>query len=168
MSELTPDEVFEQKDGKKLVFLKGLERLARERGVVEYKSKVITASADFAAVTASYLFSDNVLYEGSADAHKGNCNKGYEIFTVAISESRAKARALRSAFGISACSVEEIVESSPPSTDAQHGLIKHLMKEKGVLLKDAFKLIKVEDADELGQLTKDEASGLINKLQKVK
>lgn len=183
MSELKEDEILEKEGGGKLVYLKGLERLARERGIIQQTSHVVSAPSKdnpYATVTVGYTFrdvegEDAIIrsYEASADASDKSCEGNFKLYLVAMAESRAKARALRNAFGISACSVEEIkdideVIQSPPCTDAQQHLIKHLLKEKNVSVGDAGQLISIGNLKNIQELRKDEASKLINKLQKVK
>lgn len=184
MQELKEDEVVEKDGGGKLVYLKGLERLARERGITQQTSQVVSAPSKdnpYATVTVGYEFRDAAddggfvyrTYQASADASDKNCEGNFKLYPVAMAESRAKARALRNAFGISACSVEEVkdideVIQSPPCSDPQQYLIKKLLKEKNVSLSDAGQLISIANLKDIQDLNRDEASKLIGKLQKVK
>lgn len=173
--ELNKDETME-KDGKTFVFLRGLERLAKERGIRSAVSQVVacpTPQSPCAVVTFSYLFEDGRLYSSSADATPKNCDKGFGLYTVAMAESRAKARALRTAFGISACSVEEVSfnateedEDTAISNDQQKFLIKHLAKKHDISVEDIISLCKIDK--DLDDLSKAEAKIVIARLNKNK
>lgn len=167
---LTEDELV-VKDGRQFVYLKGLERLAKERGI---RSKFIdvcatpSKEAPLSVIKVTYKFDDGRSYDGVADASDKNCKEKFRVYLTAMAESRAKARALRDAFGISLCSVEEVVDADDeienPITDAQQHLIKMQMKEKEVTLEECATAIKLKKLSSLEDLTKEQASTLIGKL----
>jgi len=172
--DLKKNEVYE-KDGDQFVYLRGLIRLAHERGIKETISQVRQSPAaehPVAVVTYGYTFMDGAHFEASADAHQKNTNKGMDIYLTAIAEARAKARALRDAFNISLCSVEEIgsVESrdNEPIDSSQIQGIKMLMKRKGLSVVDTMALIDNTEAQELSDLTKTDGRLLMKKLNEYK
>lgn len=172
--DLKKNEVYE-KDGDQFVYLRGLIRLAHERGITETSSQVRQSPAaehPVAVVTYGYTFRDGAHFEASADAHQKNTNKGMDIYLTAIAEARAKARALRDAFNISLCSVEEIgsVESrdNEPIDSSQIQGIKMLMKRKGLSVTDTMALIDNTEAQELSDLTKTDGRLLMKKLNEYK
>lgn len=162
------------KDGEQFVYLRGLQRLARERGIKRTCSKVFQAPAvdhPVAVVTFGYEFEDGSYWEASADAHQKNTKEAMVPYLTAIAEARAKARALRDAFGISLCSVEEAgsVESTDDDSidDTQVQGIKMLMRRHEINLADTLKLINKAD-EELSSLTKAEGRQLMKKLNELK
>jgi hypothetical protein len=169
---LRPEEIL-KKDGREYVFLRGLERLAKERGISEATSRILATpspESPCAVVTYGFRFYDGGYYEGSADATINNCDKGFRLYLTAMAESRAKARALRTAFGISLCSVEEIAaepveedETQVSANDQQKFLIKHLATKGNIPMTEVLKSANVENIDDL---TKSEAKGLIATLNK--
>lgn len=173
---LTEDETKEE-DGRKFVFLRGLERLAKERGianamVVRLEPFNVAPGVQGVMCTYQFTFWDGGIYHGSADATLQNCESRFGQFLTAMAESRAKARALRTAFGISLCSVEEKADGavviageseSSPIDDHQATAIKFIAKEKGVSEADALSLIG-KKGGEISKLTKKEGRELITKL----
>lgn len=172
--DLRPEEIM-KKDGRDYVFLRGLERLAKERGVIEARSIIHSTpspESPCAVVTYGYRFMDGAYYEGSADATTNNCDKGFKLYLTAMAEARAKARALRTAFGISLCSVEEIAtepqaedETQVVANDQQKFLIKHLASKNSLGMEDVLKMGEV-DVKNIDDLTKAEAKFLIANLNK--
>jgi hypothetical protein len=165
LAELKDDELLNT-NGKIFVYLKGLERLAHERGIQSTASHIVSASPDFAAVTYRYTFKDGTAFDGSADAKPSNCKKGFDLYLAAMAESRAKSRALRTAFNITICSVEEISEiagEAEPAKDYQLQNIKLMMESKSVELTRVGEWTKRKLKD-LKELTRDEAILVIGKL----
>lgn len=174
--DLTEEEL-KTKDGKEFVYLRGLEKLARARGVLGKEIKIhATPTADnpIAVVSVKYEFKDGAIWEAAADCTAKSAKEGFGKYLTAMAESRAKARALRDAFGIALCSVEEIgtpsasideEEDSPPISDPQKYLIGNLLKEKGKTLDDCRIMLKVTKLDSVDGLTKVQAGTLIRKLQ---
>lgn len=172
--DLKKNEIYE-KDGDQFVYLRGLLRLAHERGIKRTSSKVAQAPAvehPVAVVTYGYEFEDGAYIEATADAHSKNVNKNMEVYLTAIAEARAKARALRDAFNISLCSVEEIgtVESrdNEPIDASQIQGIKMLMKRQSLNIVDTLGLIERVDIVDLSELTKADGRLLMKKLNEYK
>lgn len=173
--ELKKEEIL-KKDGKDYVFLRGLERLAKERGIKEAISKIIATPSPecpCAVVTYGYRFIDGAYYEGSADATTNNCDKGFRLYLTGMAEARAKARALRTAFGISLCSVEEIAnepieedETVVAANDQQKFLIQHLATKNGIQIPEVLNMNEKVKAKSIEDLTKYEAKVLIAALNK--
>ena len=172
--DLKKNEVYE-KDGDQFVYLRGLIRLAHERGIKETNSQVRQSPAaehPVAVVTYGYTFMDGAHFEASADAHQKNTKAGMDIYLTAIAEARAKARALRDAFNISLCSVEEIgsVESrdNEPIDSSQIQGIKMLMRRKEMNKVQTMAIIGNEEAQELSDLSKNDGRLLMKKLNEYK
>lgn len=142
-----------QIDGdKKFIYLRGLEKLAKNRGVLSTSSNITPfTNGDGeligASCTYTYVFADGGSFQGSADATKANLKGIVATFPVAVAESRAKARALRNAFFISTCSTEEkgaaledFVSAAPTKIGAhQEMLIGHLKDKLGITDGDLVK-----------------------------
>lgn len=172
--DLQKNEVWE-KDGDNFVYLRGLLRLAHERGITRTSSRVAQAPAvdhPVAVVTYGYEFADGAYIEASADAHNKNTKPEMQIYLTAIAEARAKARALRDAFNISLCSVEEIgsveTRDNEPIDGSQIQGIKMLMKRQNLNGLEALALIDKSDVGELSELNKTEGRLLMKKLNEYK
>ena len=137
--DLKEDE-FKYEKGRPFVYLKGLERLAKERGVTYARpTNVMQLGTSGVLITYEYSFQDGRSYAGTADATTKNCDGNFKLYLSAMAESRAKARALRTAFGITTCSVEEksdmTIKQDPelgPIGDEQIHLIKMMFKIKKI------------------------------------
>jgi hypothetical protein len=174
VEDLKKNEISER-DGDQFVYLRGLLRLAHERGIRRTSSRVTQAPGvehPVAVVTYGYEFEDGAYFEASADAHQKNTKTEMSIYLTAIAESRAKARSLRDAFNISLCSVEEVgsVDSkdNDPIEDTQIQGIKAMMKRKGLNVQETIELISKQDVTELNDLTKAEGRFLMKKLNEFK
>jgi hypothetical protein len=133
------DDEFIEKDGEKFVLLRGLRRLAHEKG---YKHSVVDvvkppASDDMISVIkVTYEWNDGQTDSSVADAGPHNCGGDFGKFPVAMAESRAEARVLRRTFNITKCSYEEISgsNSNAPTglTDPQEAGIRAIVVRKAV------------------------------------
>lgn len=172
--ELTAEEL--KHEGKRtFVYLRGLERLAKERGV---QSALTTRAEQLGSngvlVSYQYKFWDGSVYEGSADATVKNCDGNFKLYLTAMAESRAKARALRTAFGVTLCSVEEKSDMQVandddfgPISDHQLVAIKSIAKTKGLSASDILQMMEVPKK-KLESLTKEEGTDLIKMLNEFK
>jgi hypothetical protein len=169
-------------NGRSFVYLKGLEKLARRRGVVGAKCIKLepmpcshTDGRSFVGgiyCTYEYSFVDGGVYQGSADATLKNCDGNFKLYLTAMAESRAKARALRTAFGIGMCSVEEKSDATVktdqdigPIDDAQIVLIRTLAKKHDMGKDDVLNLLDIpRNIKRLKELTKEEGRELAVKL----
>ena len=177
LKELNRDEVLE-KEGKTFPRLCGLQRLAHTNrgGVKSVFSNIENTPArenPIAAVTVGYLFNDETMFYGSADATTKAHKEPYSLHLVAVAESKAEARALRRAFNISAVAAEEI-GSAPIAgrddgeiEDTQVSGIKMVGKRKGLNEQEILDLIK-SDAGSLNELTAAEGRKAMKALNKLK
>ncbi len=107
-------------DGEKFVRLASLLRVAKQvYSIISYDCIVEqTPNRDnewCAVVTATYTFFPtcgdyHIRFSGTADCRADSTAPGFEKYTVALAEARAKARALRDALGVELCSNEEIAK----------------------------------------------------------
>jgi len=168
--------------GRSFVFLRGLEKLARSRGVTSARCVRIEpmpwshndgrSYIGGIFCTYEYSFADGGTYQGSADATLKNCDGNFKLYLTAMAESRAKARALRTAFGIGMCSVEEKADATVkedddigPIDDAQIVLIRVLAEKHNMGKEDVLQLLDVpRSVEKLKDLTKEEGRELAVKL----
>lgn len=174
--ELRDDELkFEE--GRPFVFLRGLERLAKERGIVSARCiRLEQLGTKGVLCTYRFQFADGSIYEGSADATINNCDGNFKLYLSAMAESRAKARALRTAFAISHCSVEEISDMKyaddvdlGPIEEQQIVAIRHMANAHKLSRTDIISLLEVpRPIDRVEDLTRLEGIEIIKKLNKYK
>ena len=178
-AELKSDEIWENDNGKQFVYLKGLQRLARERGILKLEStpfKAPTELAPIAVVTVGYTFKDGILYEGSADASPKAHKKPFCYHLTAVAESKAEARCLRRAFGIRQMSFEEVgstgdIEDNTdkePITDTQIRGIKHVAGLKKLEISDVLSMIKKNNLTKVDELNQKEARDALKALNRYK
>jgi len=177
------DDEIKIENGRPFVFLRGLERLAKERGVRSAKTvrleQITSATAVGFICTYEYTFDDGRVYQGSADATSKNCDGNFRLYLTAMAESRAKARALRTAFAITTCSWEE--KSNATFADDPHlgkigeeqiALIRKLATQHQIGKSQLFELMEipriVKDIKELTRAEGIEVISGLNKLSKPK
>lgn len=169
------DEELKREGKRTFVYLKGLERLAKERGVLSAVcTRLEQLGTNGVACTYSYSFMDGATYQGSADATTKNCEGKFRLYLTAMAESRAKARALRTAFGVTLCSVEEKADVDVaddndlgPAEEHQLVAIKNIAREKELGSEDILGLMEVPKK-KLETLTRQEARDLIASLNEWK
>lgn len=109
---LLPDEIITDKQsGKKLVLLRGLQRLSHEAGIAWTDCQLSHVDiGDFGIFQCIYRvrLQDGRQFVGTADCNTRNTDADFIKYPTAVSESRAEARALRKALNIRILSVEEI------------------------------------------------------------
>ena len=185
-TQLTDDEV--GRDGStEFEFLKGLRRLAKLKGIVKeahtFGATVVMkrpdTGADYPFVQMMYQveFADGTVWTDVADAHTFNVQGVFSAYPTAMAATRAEARALRKALGISLVAKEELGANTEDvaamrneSTSAQERVIKNLMKTRKV--NDASEIIAKVSAREnifnIKELTFAEAQQAIQLLNKMK
>ena len=100
--------------GKTHVLYTGLVIAARHDGLVSLSADWTYNDAELSLAHAVATFSDGRRYEESGDASPSNVSKGISVHFRRVALTRAKARCLRDALGISECSVEELGDASVP------------------------------------------------------
>jgi hypothetical protein len=105
--------------GKMHVLYTGLVVAARANGLVTLSADWTYNDAELSLAHAVCTFADGRRYEESGDASPANVSKGISLHFRRVALTRAKARCLRDALGISECSVEEMAEDAgkPPVPD---------------------------------------------------
>ena len=173
------DDEIKIENGRPFVFLKGLERLAKERGVRSAKTVRLDQISSDAVIgficTYEYTFDDGRTYQGSADATSKNCDGNFRLYLTAMAESRAKARALRTAFAITTCSWEE--KSNATYADDPHlgkigeeqiMLIRKLATQHSIGKSQLFELMDIPRiVKDINELTRSEAIEIISGLNKM-
>lgn len=181
--QLLQDEIGEDKETKtKFVYLKGLRRLSKIKGILKEGHTFGNAfiwettkkgKIPFVQMQYTVTFKDGNTYSDVADAHAFNIeNQEFAVYPTAIAASRSEARALRKALGIDLVSKEELgykgggYEMVGQITPQQISLIKRLMDKRN--LKSTLDVIKEsitrEDVTTLEDLTFDEAQKILKKL----
>ena len=109
--------------------LEGLRRVAELLlgEVVEERCELISAptmeNGERACSKASIVFSDGRIFEALADASPNNCQKDFAMFPVAMSDTRAKGRAYRSALRLKrVVSAEEVCGSVNEEIDVNKNI----------------------------------------------
>jgi len=176
------------KDGDiQFVYLKGLRRLAKLKGIIKECHPFIQVSVlkrpdngvEYPFVQASYevTFRDGTTFSDVADAHTYNLEGVFSAYPTAMAGNRAEARALRKALGISLVAKEELGADAEKIaglrnelTSAQKKVINTLMKTRGVNNQmDVIKACcKRENVFDIGELTFEEAKHAVKYLNELK
>lgn len=164
------DEII-SKDGKEFVLLRGLQRLVYNNKVL---GPVITNSrithffqgvnGGTAAAVEFTLTASGETFSGAGDCTPNSGDPDYTKFAVAMAESRAEARCLKKALGITLCSWEELdhsEKSKKPITENQKKALGAIAKRLGLELDD----VALKPVDEM---TFGEATALIQELNSTK
>lgn len=127
-AELGDDEVIENDQGRRIVLLRGLQRLARVAGIRESYPESLThvvGPDGKGVIQCLYItkWNDGSTFGATADANKGNLNPDFLAFPTTIAESRAEGRAIRKALGITLLTAEELdtAEGFTGQTKAESG-----------------------------------------------
>lgn len=173
-----------------VVFLAGLQRLAREAGIVSQSVEILTPSSEMiqAIFTSVFLVEfapgefREVTFVGTADCNARNTTKQFLGYPTAVAESRAEARSLRKALGIRMLSSEEIgfregassIEASPNAKVAGNvvAAIETLCNTRGVEIAEVLDHVLEESRAtsvfELSELTAEEAQSAMSWLNEQK
>jgi hypothetical protein len=123
-----------------------------------------------ATVMVEYSFNDDTSFSATADCRKSSSKGGFDLYTTAMAETRASARALRFALGVEICSADEIadidsmgeLDQDEAIEDNQMAVLKNkYMRQHGVTLE---KIQEITGVVVLEELTKAQASELFKKL----
>lgn len=176
-SELQDGDVVTRKEGGdslEVVLLAGLQRLARSAGIVRQECRIQTPSETMvqAIYTAVFQTEDGIVeFVGTADCNAKNTKGKFLGYPTAVAESRAEARCLRKALGISILSSEEVgfregagaLEASPNAKAAGSMIaaIEKLCESRSVelvqVLEEVLNETRAASIFELSELTTDEA-----------
>lgn len=113
-AELESDETATRKENNeelKVVLLAGLQRLARQAGIIRQSCVLNTPAATMVQAVFSCEFKvddETVIFVGTADCNTKNTTGKFANYPTAVAESRAEARCLRKALGIRMLSSEEV------------------------------------------------------------
>lgn len=176
-SELQDGDVVTRKEGGdtlEVVLLAGLQRLARSAGVVRQSVVIQTPAPTMvqAIYTAAFQTEDGMVeFVGTADCNGNNTKGKFLSYPTAVAESRAEARCLRKALGISILSSEEVgfregagaLEASPNAKAAGSMIaaIEKLCESRGVeivqVLEEVLDETRAASIFELSELSTAEA-----------
>jgi hypothetical protein len=162
----------------KVVYLRGLQRLAQEAGIVrsECAFKFIPKgdTGTIGIMQAVYIaeFSDGTTWTGAADCNTANTSDKFMRYPTAVAESRAEARCLRKALNIGILSseeigfvdggaIEQIAASSGKQIDSQVvKAIESLCESRNMATAEVLEAVLTKDRNssvfELGELTVEE------------
>ena len=99
-----------ERDGRRLVLYGGLLDLAHERGLKEITTALVQVPSELNGMTAivhATVVTVQGTFTGLGDANPANVGPGMVPHLIRLSETRAKARALRDAVNIGVAAVEE-------------------------------------------------------------
>jgi len=106
------DVVTNQESGKPCVLLRALQRLSQQAGIVESGPVTLqhVQQGTFGVFQCIYevKFDDGTIWRGAGDCNRNNTEGKFANYPTAIAESRAEARALKKALGITMLAAEEI------------------------------------------------------------
>jgi hypothetical protein len=110
---LTEEDIVTNRDsGKQCVLLRALQRLSHEAGIVESGPVTLqhVPQGSFGVFQCIYevKFDDGTTWRGAGDCNKQNVDGQFANYPTAVAESRAEARALKKALGITMLAAEEI------------------------------------------------------------
>jgi hypothetical protein len=94
--------------GKDYILYSGLVALAHQRGLRSLKAEFITVTETMALAKAEAVFADGRVFQEASDSAPNNVGKQVRPHWPRMALVRAKARCLRDALNVSACSVEEL------------------------------------------------------------
>ena len=170
LDEIEPGETVQGEGGKPMVTLRGLRRLARLAGLngsrVAHNHISIGSYGVFQCIYTA-LFDDGTTWEASADCSKTNTEGVFLDYPTAVAESRAAARCLKDALGITMLAAEEIAfefDNGPkPDGKIDSQVVRMLevnLNRKNVdvatLLSNVLNKTRSEEVFELEQLTVSE------------
>jgi len=175
----------ENGDELEVVLLAGLQRLAREAGIIKQACVVQTPAPTMVQAIFSSTFDTergSVTFVGTADCTAKNTQGKYAQYPTAVAESRAEARSLRKALGIRMLSSEEIgfregvgaLESDPSgkASSQQVAAIETLCESRGIDVVTALAKVLPDDRAnvifELTELTLSEAQSMMSWLNEQK
>jgi hypothetical protein len=94
--------------GKAFIQYGGLLTLAQQRGLVSLKVDFISVTSELALARAEAVFADGRTYAECADATPANVGAQVRPHFPRLALTRAKARTLRDALGVTMVAVEEL------------------------------------------------------------
>jgi hypothetical protein len=180
--ELQDDEVLARnEDGESInvVLLSGLQRLARQAGLIRQRVELRTPKDTMVQAIFTNVFhipaEGEVEFVGTADCTKHNTQGKYLNYPTAVAESRAEARSLRKALGISMLSSEEVglregvgaLEASPQAkvSSSMVAAIEKLCEDRNIEPVSALNAVlddeRASTIFELSELRTDEAQDIM-------
>lgn len=183
-NELQDGDVVTRKEGGdtlEVVLLAGLQRLARQAGIIRQECVIQTPAPTMVQAIFTAMFElpkgenevqgQYVTFVGTADCNGNNTKGKFLSYPTAVAESRAEARCLRKALGISILSSEEVgfregagaLEASPNARAAGSMIaaIEKLCDSRGVspvqVLEEVLDETRAASIFELSELSTAEA-----------
>lgn len=141
---LDKDSFVTSAEGKETIRLMGLQKLARLAGITESWPELSAVDTDSGKVFQCVYrvrFSDGTLFAGAADSNRNsNDVEPFCNYPTSVAESRAEARAIRKALGITILATEEIgFAGKSRIIDAQQVVaIKNLAEKAGLNIKEVL------------------------------
>lgn len=172
--------VSHEKTGKPVVLLRGLQRLAREAGYngsSMWLNHVDVGKMGVFQCVYTAVFDDGTSWSGAGDCNAQNTNGDFLSFPTAVAESRAEARALKKALGITMLAAEELDLSAPVKPGGRIDpavvrTIQTLLDRNGTdvatILRTVLPKERAEEAVELPALTVSEGQKILQYLNSPK
>jgi len=94
--------------GRPFVQCSGLLLYAQQQGLISLQVSLVSVTSELALAKAVAIFKDGRRYQEAADATPGNVGQAVRQHYLRIALTRAKARVLRDALGVTAVALEEL------------------------------------------------------------
>lgn len=117
-----------EKDGKKLVLIGGLVKAAKKKGFIRFAPQLNNVLDDGTVVFKSEVNFDNFSAVGWGSARREDMTDEFKPHYIAVAETKANARALKLALGITGEIFEEVSGESVSKTKASESQLKHAAK----------------------------------------
>jgi hypothetical protein len=172
------DTVVNRESGKPCVLLRALQRLGQRAGLTESGPILLqhVPQGAFGVFQCIYevKFNDGTTWRAAADCNKNSVEGKFGNYPTAVAESRAEARALRKALGISMLAAEEIdlnagseVKPTQKISSSIVSAIERLIERHGLDTLGVVETVLPDRADEinaLNDLTVAEGQSLMSHL----
>jgi len=152
-----------------VVYLKALQRLARDAGMVSQKCDIQTPSETMVQAVFSCTFkrkdsSETVTFTGCGDCNSKNTSAPYLHFPTSVAEARAESRCLKKALGITLLTSEEIGFHESPVSNFESQPTKPIASSVVAAIEKLCESNGVEQAALLDKVVTERDSGSIFKL----
>jgi hypothetical protein len=145
-----------------LILLAGIKDLARIRGYVDVRYRIISPSPALVCAECAITWVPNyetndkeVTFAGCGDAHAGNTNQLTRNYLTPMAENRAFVRAVRNFLNVPILGQDEVGPSSEGAEDVATSTLREVMNTHGVtfeIIKSKMIEEKVEGAESINSI----------------